>query len=249
MSGHSHFATIKRQKESKDAAKGKVFSKMGRAISIAVKTGGGGNPEANYKLRMVIDQARAVNMPKENIERAISKAESAADNLEEVVYEGFGPGGVAVVVEATTDNRNRTAQEMKNLFEKSGGNMGGPGSVSYNFTKKGLLMLEKEASTEEQMLKLIDLGVEDILETENSLEVYVAPEKLKEVRDALEENGFKVSSSELILKPNSPEKITDEGQAAKILNFLDKMDDHDDVQNVFVNVDIPDDIAQKVISS
>ncbi len=153
MSGHSHYATIKRQKGMKDAAKGKVFSKMGRAITIAVKSGGGiSDPNANYKLRMAVDAARAVNMPKENIERAISKAAGHSQSLDEIIYEGFGPGGVGIIVEAATDNRNRTAQEIKNIFERGGGNLGGPGSVAFNFDPKGLIVVKKGEASEPQML-------------------------------------------------------------------------------------------------
>ncbi len=239
MSGHSHFSTIKRQKEAKDQARGKIFSKMGRAITIAVKTGGGPDPESNYKLRMAVDLARAANMPKDNIERAISKGQGAGKSMEEVVYEGFGPEGIGVIAEVTTDNRNRTAQEMKNLFERSGGNLGGPGSVSFNFQKYGFLFIEKSENTEEQMLKLIDLGIEDMEETSDGIEIYLSPDKLREVRKKLDEAQVPVRSVELIMKPTTLQSVSS-GSAAKVLAFLEKLDEHEDVQNVFTNADIPE---------
>src|SRR3989337_105283 len=170
MSGHSHYATIKRQKETKDAQKGKLFSKLSKEIAIAVREGGGTDSLANYKLRMAMDRARASNMPKENVDRIISKAKESGEKLESFSYEGFGPGGVSVIVEVASDNRNRTGQELKNLFERAGGSLTGPGSVSFNFEHKGLILLEKEANTEKQFFKLIDAGVEEIEETRDGIE-------------------------------------------------------------------------------
>ncbi len=238
MSGHSHFATIKRTKEANDAKKGKVFSKYAREIAIAVKTGGGTDPEFNYKLRMIIDKARSFNMPKDNIERAIQQAQGKQDNLEIVNYEGFGPCGVAVIVEAATDNRNRTAQEIKNIFEKAGGNLGGPGSVSFNFDSKGLLVVDKEDNFEEQMLKLIDCGAEDVEEVGAEVEVYTSPDKLKDVRDRMEKSGFLIRSAELYMKPKTLQQINDPKDASKILSFVEQLGNDDDVQNVYANFDI-----------
>ena len=240
MSGHSHYATIRRQKEANDAARGKVFSKLAKEIAIAVKTGGGGDPDSNFKLRMVMDKAHQVNMPKDNIERAISKASSTAENIEEVSYEGFGPGGVAVMVVAATDNRNRTAQEVKNIFDRAGGRLGGPGSVSFNFENKGLLLVAKDANPESQMLKLIDLEVEDVNETSDGIEVYVPPEKVGEAKKHLEEEGFKVNRAEISMEPKSYQTISDPKEASKVMSFLDTLNDHDDVQQVYSNVEIPD---------
>lgn len=182
MSGHSHYATIKRQKESKDAARGNIFSKLTRAIQIAVKTGGGPDPDSNSKLRVVMEKAGAANMPKENIERAILKASSEAENVEEATYEGFGPSGVSIIVVTATDNRNRTGQELKNLFERAGGSLAGPGAVSFNFENKGFMLVQKTANPESQILTLIDLGVEEVEETEDGIEVYVSPDKLSQMR-------------------------------------------------------------------
>jgi len=246
MSGHSHYATIKRQKGAKDAAKGKVFSKLGKAISIAVKTGGGTDPEANHKLRMAVDTARAANMPKDNIERAISRAGGEAANLEEVTYEGFAPGGVGILVEAATDNRNRTSQEIKNLFERGGGNLAGPGSVSFNFDPKGLILLKKSGNFEEQMMALIDAGAEDVEETDDEIEVYVHADKLAETRSALQQKGFEVLSMELTRKPKVLVPISNVSEAQRILKLLDALEDSEDVQKVYANLDIPQEIIKEI---
>ena len=226
-------------------ARGKLFSKLARAISVAVKTGGSNDPETNYKLRVAIEAAKAANMPKDNIERAISKG-SEAKNLEEVTYEGFGPGGVAVMVETATDNRNRTAQEIKGLFERGGGRLAGPGAVSFNFEPRGSILVEKEKDSEAQMLTLIDLGVEDMEEVDGSIEVFVEPDKLSEVKEEIEMVGFKVTSTELVQRPKNYVTVADEKQAAKTLSFLRNLEAHDDVQKVFANVDIPQPILKKI---
>jgi YebC/PmpR family DNA-binding regulatory protein len=248
MSGHSHFATIRRTKEVKDAQKGRVFSKHSKAISVAVKTGGGPSPDSNYKLRMAMDAARADNMPKDSIERAVAKASSEAQNLEEIRYEGFGPDGIAVMVEVTTDNKNRTSQEIKNLFERNGGSMGGPGSVSFNFDPKGLLLVKKDASqnADEQMLKLIDAGADDIQDEVDGLEVYTSPESLSKVRSELEAQDQTIIKSELIQRPKTFIDITDFTKAKKALAFLEKVEEQDDVQKVFVNLNIPDEVLNKL---
>lgn len=241
MSGHSHFATIKRQKESKDAAKGKVFSKLTRAISIAVRSGGGSDPDTNYKLRMAIETARGENMPKENIERAISKASGSEDALQEVTYEGFGPYGISVVVEVATDNRNRTAQEIKNMFERGGGSLGGPGSVTFNFEPKGFILIKKSSNSEEQMLKLIDMGVDEIEETDDGIEVYVAQNKLRDTVELVKEAQLGIITMELVQKPKNYQIIDDPQKASKIISFLNLLQEHDDVQKVFANLNVPDD--------
>src|SRR3989344_2036346 len=226
MSGHSHYATIKRQKEAKDAARGNLFSKLARAITIATKSGGGPDPDSNFKLRVVMDAARAANMPKENIERAISKA-SGPETLEEVTYEGYGPSGVAVVVEAATDNRNRTGQEIKNIFERGGGSLAGPGSVAFNFEPKGLILLKKANKVEEQMLKLIDVGVDDIQETDDALEVYVSPDKLSEIRTKLIDQGYDITTSEIIRRAKNFQIVEDPSAAKKVLDFLEVLEEQD----------------------
>jgi YebC/PmpR family DNA-binding regulatory protein len=238
MSGHSHYATIHRQKEIKDAQKGKIFSKLAKEIVIAVKTGGGEDPTSNFKLRVVMDKARAANMPKDNVDRAISSGSSSAANLEEAPYEGFGPSGIAVIVETATDNKNRTGQEIKNLFERAGGRLAGRGSVSFNFEKKGLLLIDKTGDPDTQMLALIDAGVEDMEETDDGIEAYVSQEALSQTRKKVEEAGFTVSSAELMMKPLSYQTITDPSEAKKALNFLESLDEQEDVQKVFTNLDI-----------
>ena len=233
MSGHSHYATIKRQKALTDAARGNVFSKHAKAIMIAAK--GGSDPESNFKLRVAIDKARAENMPKDNIERAIAKATSEGGVLTEAVYEGFGPSGVAVIVEAATDNKNRTAQEIKNLFERGGGSLAGPGAVSFNFESKGFLLIKKTSDPDSQMLTIIDMGVEDITDSVDGLEVYVAPDKLGEVKNKVEEVGFEVSEVELQMKPKNLIEVS-QTESDKIVKFLETLESHDDIQKVYANI-------------
>jgi YebC/PmpR family DNA-binding regulatory protein len=246
MSGHSKWSTIKIKKEATDIAKGKLFSKLSRAISIAVKTGGGSDPDANSKLRMAIDTARAANMPKSNIERAIERASKEGEFVEEVEYEGYGPSGISVIVEAATDNRNRTGQEIKNIFERGGGSLAGPGAVSYNFDSKGLLVIDKPKDVEESMLKLIDLGAEDVEEESDAIEIYVPAAKLHEVSENLKSQGFVVKSASIVSRPKTLSSISDETKAKKALDFLDNLEEHDDVQKVFTNLDIPDEVLSKV---
>lgn len=236
MSGHSKWSTIKRQKAVNDQARGKVFSKFAKAITIAVKTGGGDNPDANYKLRMVVEAAKAENMPKINIERAISKANSGTEQIEEILYEGFGPYGMGVLVEVATDNKNRTAQEIKGLFERGGGSMGGPGSVGFNFETKGELRVQKVADSDSQLLKLIDLGVEDVDDDGGELVAYVAPELTHALQLKVEQEGFVVLSASIIKKPKMLHEL-DQKQAEKAVEFLHKLEDNEDVQNVYTNAD------------
>lgn len=245
MSGHSHFSTIRRTKEGKDAARGKVFSRHSKAILIAVKEGGNADPDMNSRLRFAIDQAKNDNMPKANIDRLLSRA-SESGNIDEVVYEGFGPGGMMVIIEAATDNRNRTVQEMKNLFDKNGGNMGSPGSVSFNFDPKGLLVIQKEADSETQILGLIDAGAEDIVEEEDVLEVYAPPDKLGEMHKSLLGAGFIITRFELTRRPKMTEVLDDPQVAQKALSFLDNFENHEDVQKVFANIEIPDEVLSKL---
>ncbi len=236
MSGHSKWSTIKRQKETKDQARGKIFSKLAKSISVAVKSGGGPNPDSNYKLRIVIETARAANMPKGNIERAISRAASEAANIEEVAYEGFGPGGIGIIVEAVTDNRNRTGQEIKNIFERGGGSFA-PGALSHIFAQKGFILVEKKGKTDEQILKLIDLGVEDVEEGEDGIEVYTPPAKLFEEKKNLEQAGFRVKESGLVQKPKTLVPI-EAGDSQKAMALLHALEDHEDVEDVYTNADI-----------
>lgn len=234
MSGHSHFATIKRQKGLKDAAKGNIFGKLSKSISLAIRAGGSANPDMNFKLRVAIDKAKEQNMPKDNIDRILKAASERADNIEEITYEGFGPFGIGVIVETATDNKNRTAQEIKNLFEKGGGTMGGPNSVAYNFEDKGYLLVKKNDDVDTQTLSLIDLGADDIQEIDEGLEVYIMPDKLKEVSEKIKLAGFDVTKIELIKLPKNYVDLSEE-QVTKATNFLNSFEEHDDVQRVFSN--------------
>jgi YebC/PmpR family DNA-binding regulatory protein len=244
MSGHSKWSTIKRQKEATDIKRGKVFSKLAKAITLAAREGA--DPEINFKLRLLIDKAKHSNMPKNNIDRAIAKASGGAggDQLSEVVYEGFGPEGIAIIVEVVTDNRNRTRAEIKNLFEKGGGRLGSPGSVAYQFKPMGLVTVEKTDQPDEQILKIIDLGVEEVEETTDALEVYVQPQALVEIRKKLIENNFKILGAELIKQPKNEIQISDPGKVKKVLKFMNNLQGCEDVQRVFANFDIPEEMLK-----
>lgn len=246
MSGHSKWSTIKRQKEAADIRRGKIFSKLAKAITLAVREGA--DPETNFKLRLEMERAKQANMPKENIERALRKAQGklGKGQLEEVIYEGYGPEGVAIIAEAATDNRNRTTAEMKKLFERGGGSLSGPGTVSYQFKPGGLITVEKTAKPDEQILKIIDLGVEDVEEAKDALEVYIQSQKLGEVRKKLNQGGFKVLSAELVRQPKNEIQIRDPEKAAKVLKLMDNLQEHDDIQRIFANFDIPEEVLQQV---
>jgi len=244
MSGHSHFATIKRQKAANDSAKGNLFSKLARAIMIAAKSGG--DPDMNYKLRFEIDKAREAGMPKDNIERAITKATTEAANLEEITYEGFGPGGIGVMIEVASDNKNRAAQEIKNLFDRAGGSMGGPNSVAFNFESKGFMVVKKTEDPDTQMLELIDAGAEDIEDVGEEFEIYVAPDKLGQINKDLTAKGFEIKETELQMKPKNFVNVSEAAVASKIIKFIDEVESHDDVQKVFTNADIPDEVMASI---
>lgn len=235
MSGHSKWSTIKHKKAATDNKRGQLFTKLGRAITIAAKEGGP-DVNSNFKLRLAVDRAREVNLPKVNIERAIERgaAHGGAASLETAVYEGFGPGQVAVIVEVVTDNKNRTAAEIKNVFERGGGTLGQPGSVAYLFTKKGKLTLAKLADPDEQMLKIIDLGAEDVEPNEDRLEVLVPVTSLGAMRDQMVQAGFEVKTAELIFKPQALIELGPE-QEQKLTDWLDTLENLDDVQAVFTN--------------
>lgn len=235
MSGHSHFATIKRQKGLKDAAKGNIFGRLSKMISIAIKAGGSANPDMNFKLRVAIDKARENNMPKDNIDRILKSATEKMDNIEEITYEGFGPFGMAVIVETATDNKNRTAQEIKSLFEKGGGAMGGPNSVAYNFDPKGCLLVEKGSDTESQILSIMDLGVDDVEETEEGIEIYTHTDQLKEISEKLKGSNYVIKRMELTMVPKNYISVTDDAQIEKITKFIDNFENHDDVQKIYYN--------------
>jgi len=249
MSGHSKWATIHRQKEIKDAHKGQIFTKMANAITIAVRAGGGiSDSNTNFRLRLAIEKAKAANTPNDNIQRAIKAGigNENSSSWEEINYEGFASGGVVVIVETATNNKNRTSSLIRNLFEKSGGSMGTPGAVSFQFKRIGLIRLKKEANFEEQELYLIDLGAEDIVELGDNLEVYFPVERLNEIKNKLEEQGKNIFETEIILKPTSLITISDIATVQKIIKFIDTLEEQDDVQRVYTNFDIAAEISDKI---
>lgn len=250
MSGHSKWATIKRQKGANDAKRGQLFTKLSNAITIAVRQGGGvADANANPRLRLAIDTARGANMPKENIDRAIQRAigKSAAE-MEEVIYEGFGPGGFSLIVEAITDKKQRTTPEVKSRFEKNGGNMGTPGSVSYQFQQKGVITIEKSGrELDDIFMTAADIGAEDVEEVGEEVLISTRPEDLGNVRDGLAENGLTIKGAELQWKPLTTIAISDVDLAKKAIQFIEKLEELDDVQKVYANYDISDEIVSAII--
>ncbi len=245
MSGHSKWSTIKHKKAKTDSARGKVFTKIIKEMTTAAKIGGG-DPSGNPRLRLAIDKAKEANMPNDNIKRAIDKgAGGGAAAMEELMYEGYGPGGVAVMIEVMTDNRNRSAGEIRSLFERGNGNMGASGCVSYIFKKNGSLVFEKKAVDEEALtMAAIDAGAEDILTEESAIVVVTAPEKFESVRDALKKQGFNPASAEVTMVPSNTVKLVGE-EAKKVVKLVRSLEEHDDVQNVYANFDVPDEILEQ----
>lgn len=241
MSGHSKWATIKRQKGANDLKRALVFTKLSNAITVAVKQGGFvTDPEGNFRLRLAVEAARNANMPKENIERAISRAAVKQDsNLEEATYEGFGPGGFGIIVESFTDNKQRTVAEVKNTFDKGGGNLGSQGSVMYQFERKGSLTMDKGSRTFDDIFNIaVDSGAEDVEDADEEVVVYTKPEDLAKVRNFLTGQGISIKNAELIYKPINLVKITDKTIADKAIFLLEKLEDLGDVQKVYANFDI-----------
>ena len=238
MSGHSKWANIKNKKGKTDAQRGKVFTKIGREIQIAVKMGGP-DPSSNSKLKDVIAKAKAANMPNDNIQRSIKKASGEGSNevIEEITYEGYGPSGVAVIVEAVTDNRNRTAAEVRHIFDKNGGNLGSTGCVSFMFDKKGIIVVEKDDSVDEDtlMMDALDCGADDFLAEDEAYEIVTDPVSFSAVRDALEEKGYSFVEAAVSMVPQTYVKLESEEQLAQIEKLLDMLDDNDDVMEVYHN--------------
>ena len=247
MSGHSKWSTIKHKKAALDAKRGKVWSKISRDITVAAKMGGG-DPEANPRLRLAVDKARSANMPKDNIERAIKKGTGDLDgaSYEECLYEGYAPGGVAVMCSALTDNRARTAPEIKKIFERAGGNLGAPNSVSWMFAQKGVIIVAADAIGEDKLMEIaIEAGAEDVSSSEMCHEVTTDPESFLTVKEALESAGVEIQSSEVTMVAANTVTV-DLETARKIMRLLDALEDHDDAQNVSSNVDIPDEVAAQL---
>jgi YebC/PmpR family DNA-binding regulatory protein len=249
MSGHSKWSSIKHKKGAADAKRGKLFSKLARAIIVAARDGGP-DPSGNLALANAVEKARSYSMPKDNIERAIARgsgADASAEAFEQVVYEGYGPGGVAVIVEALTDNRNRTAAEVRHVFSKHDGNLGGSGSVAWLFERRGVILVDADRFDEDEvMLAAAEGGAEDVEPDGSSLRVLAAPEALTGVREALEQAGIEVDSSELTMVPKTTVSLDDEAAATKTLRLIDALEESDDVQEVYANFDIPERIMEAV---
>lgn len=238
MSGHSKWAQIKRQKGVNDVKRGAAFTKLSKAITLAVQQGGGiGDPNQNFRLRLAIDAARNSNMPKDNIQRAIDRAAGKQGQaIEEVVYEGFAPGGATLIVEAATDNKNRTTGDVQNVFNKNGGRMGLMGSVAYQFIQMGQLIVPKNGkSVDDVFLDAADAGAEDIEEVGDEVFIYTQPQVLAKVRDDLLAKGYTIADAALIRKPTMPAILSDE-EAQRVMDFVEKLEDLDDVQKVYSNL-------------
>lgn len=250
MSGHSKWSSIKRQKGVNDARRGAIFTKMGKEISVAARAGGP-DPEGNYRLRLAIDKARSVNMPADNIKRAIERASGGdkGDQYEEIVYEGYGPGGVAILVETATDNRNRTAAEVRSIFAKSGGQLAGTGSVAWQFEPRGVVSVELGGSDADDIALLaIDAGAVDVDTAADPLEITTEPSGLETVRVALEAAGLKIDAAELTMQAKAPIEV-DVERARQNLRLIETLEDSDDVQRVTANFELPDEILAEAATS
>lgn len=248
MSGHSKWAGIKHKKALIDAKKGKLFSKLTKEITVAAKRGSG-NLDANPSLRTAVAKAKEANMPNENIEKAIKKGtgELPGVTYEEVTYEGYGPGGVAIMIEALTDNKNRTTAELRNIFSKKGGNLAGAGSVSWLFHKKGFIIVNKRSADEERLMSIaLESGAEDLSTSEETYDITTKIEDLETVKNALSENKIKTEVAELTMVPGSHVRLIG-NEARQVLSLMEQLEDHDDVQNVFANFDIPDEIIEEKV--
>ncbi|UWG95647.1 YebC/PmpR family DNA-binding transcriptional regulator [Dehalobacter sp. DCM] len=247
MSGHSKWANIKHKKAKSDAIKGKMFTKLAKEIIVAARAGGG-DPNGNFRLRIAIDNAKAANLPNDNIQRAIQKGAGAGegDNFEELRYEGYGPGGVAIMVELATDNRNRTAGEMRYIFSKNGGNLGETGSVGWMFTEKGQLDIPREdlrMDEDEIMLLALEAGADDVESEEESFAIFTVPEKMQDVRQVLLDSKLPIENAAINLIPTNRVEIADIEQAKKIIKLIDSLESHDDVQKVYTNFELAESLA------
>jgi len=248
MSGHSHWAGIRFKKAMVDAKRGKVWSKVARMIIVAAKSGGG-DPAANLSLRYAIDKAKAANMPKDTIEKAIKKGTGEVEGVsfEEVLYEGYGPSGVAIMVEALTDNRNRTTPEIKRIFEKHGGSLGTGGCVNWMFSQKGLITVNTANAAEEQLLEIaLTAGADDMQTVGDTFEITCEPSAYEELKKSLQEKEIPTEVAEISMVPQSTVPVSEEGTARKIISLMEAFEDHDDVQNTYANFDIPDEIMAHI---
>ena len=241
MSGHSKWSNIKRKKEKTDGARAKIFTKIGRELAVAVKEGGSADPASNSKLKDCIAKAKANNVPNDNIERIIKKAagDNDSNKYEAIRYEGYGPCGVAVIVETLTDNRNRTAGDVRHYFDKFGGNLGTPGCVSFMFSSKGVIVIEKDDLNEDKVMEdALESGASDFMADDDAFEIYTEPDDFSSVREDLEAKGYTFVSAEVEMVPSTYTAISDEESSIKMQKLLDMLDDNDDVQNVFHNWEI-----------
>ncbi len=247
MAGHNKWSKIKRLKGANDAKRGKVFSRYAREITLAAREGGG-SLEMNYRLRSLVQSARAQNMPNDNIERAIQKGtgELEGDALEEVIYEGYGPGGVAVMLEVATDNRNRSAADIRSMFSKNGGNLGANGSVAFMFERRGQISTESVSSTEDEMLEIVlDTGADEMVaDDEGVFLIYTAPDQLYAVAEALREKEVPLADQRLVFIPQNSTRVEDPAVAAQLMRLLDVLEDYDDTLNVYSNMEIDDEVMQ-----
>ena len=248
MSGHSKWASIKHKKAATDAKRGQLFTKLARAITIAAREGGG-DPDSNFTLAAAIEKAKSYSMPKDNIERAIVRGTgegSGDEQIERVVYEGYGPGGAALLVEALTDNRNRTGAEIRHTFDRHNGNLGEPGSVAWQFEKKGIVLVDGQRYSEDDLIGAIDAGAEDVARDGDVFKVTAEPADLTAVRTALEGSGVEIESSELAMEPTAVVEIDEESEARALVRLMESLDDHDDVEAVHANFDIPEALLEQV---
>jgi len=248
MSGHSHWAGIKYKKAAADAKRGKIWSKIARMIIVAAKSGGG-DPAANLSLRYAIDKAKAANMPKDTIEKAIKKGTGEVEGItfEEVLYEGYGPGGVAIMVEALTDNRNRTTPEVKRMFERHGCSLGTSGCVNWMFSKKGLITVNTAETGEEQLLEIaLNAGADDMQNTGEVYEITCDPAAYEKLKERLQEKEIATQVTEISMVPQNTVPVNDDKTARKIISLMEAFEDHDDVQNTYANFDIPDEIISSI---
>jgi YebC/PmpR family DNA-binding regulatory protein len=250
VSGHSKWASIKHKKKATDAKRGQLFTKLARAIQVAAREGGG-DPDTNAALALAVQKAKDASMPKDNIERAIAKGTGAgtdADAIETVVYEGYGPAGVAILVEALTDNRNRTGSEVRHIFSKSGGNLGEPGSVAWQFEKKGTIVVDAERFSEDDLMPAIEAGAEDISGDEGVWEIVTEPGDLTAVREALADAGVEIQSAELAMRPTTRIEV-EEGDVGKLMRLIEQLEDQDDVNAVHANFDVDADVLERVAAA
>jgi YebC/PmpR family DNA-binding regulatory protein len=247
MSGHSKWSSIKHKKGAKDAKRGKLFTKLARAITVAARDGGG-DPDSNPALGLAVQKARDASMPKDNIQRAIDRGTGEGDDaaaIEAVTYEGYGPGGAAILVETLTDNRNRTGSEVRHAFEKHGGSLGEPNSVAWQFEKRGVILIDGGRYGEDDLMTAIDAGAEDVSADGDVLKVITAASDLTAVRSAVESSGVEIESAELSMEPANTVEVG-EGEAGSLLRLMDTLEEHDDVDSVHANFDVPEEILERV---